>query len=165
MLFGTNTQNRCYCDKIRYINIYRYFNIFLAGEEYDEILNSFAITTDTISTEINDDVDELANFVEHSGLLFTDMSFVMEWYILNREKYIGNQLALAKLNDSIESLEKRETEVTDDYAETVRYVFDSVSCAIFHTYICYASSNFFDFWIRMQCDDESRQRNYMQWRD
>lgn len=93
---------------------------FISGDEYERIINSFDISHDAIPIETQNDLSELIEFMVSSGLLFTDLSFLMEWHISKRGKLMPVQLALAKVNNNIEKLDKRISYVDDVYSKTER---------------------------------------------
>lgn len=90
----------------------------LIGDEYDRVLNSFDISNDTMPIETQNELSELVEFVVLSGLLFTDISFLMEWYISKRGKLIPVQRAVAKVNNNIDKLDKRISYVDDLHTKT-----------------------------------------------
>lgn len=118
----------------------------VVDDEYDRLLNSFAITKDAIPNETHNDINQMVNFIENSGLVFTDMSFLMEWYILKQEKCVAKEIALAKLRYNIAELEMRASYATDEYSNAERCVFDLVSPI--HK-ILYSVCSFHLFWFNI----------------
>lgn len=95
---------------------------FWIDDDNERILNNVGVSEDTIPSDIQKTLKQMANFIGASGLVFIDKPFLMEWYIAKCEKRGLTKHILNKVNHNIAMLEKRIAIVDSEQAEAEKYV-------------------------------------------
>lgn len=107
----TNLYNQCTFKHSNFSHFSRCEKITLfyifADDRYNQLLKGYDISMGKFEMKFPKDIDELANFMVENGLLYSDFSFLSEWYYQLVEESIAKKTAIDSIQHSNEQLEKR----------------------------------------------------------